>query len=542
MKTDFEKKLHTYIEGVQSGELVAGELLKLSVKRYLNDLKNGYELRTGVFNRCCGFIGKLQHYTGLSRGKRFDLEGWQLFIVANIVGLYRTGTNLRKYNYSYIQIARKNGKTFMMAALALYYLLFDDWAAEVVLSANTFQQSQLMYNVCQTLMAQIDPNLKYHTFHRGKDIIFRSTNSILHTIATKSRGLDGFNVSFAVIDEYHAAADASVRNVLASSMGMRENPHLSVITTAGFNLESVCFQLRNDCVDVLKGLSPDNNTFSAIFELDAGDTIEFSDAAKRKWAKSNPNLGVTVRPDWLEAQVRTSQEFKTEEVNVITKNFNMWVNGAQAWIDEKHLKFETLPAFKKTDTLAYVGIDLSSVSDLTAVNYLIKKNEIYYFDTRYYLPEKFVTVSNYNKMKFREWAEQGHLTLTPGNVTDYDYILNDLLVYPYLINGVYYDTYNATQFAISATMKGMNMVPYSQSQGSFNRPTKEMERLILTGMAVFNPNPLTLYCYRNVKLRQDYMGNVKPDKSDRLNKIDGVIAQLMSLAGYLLNPVMPSVI
>ena len=137
--------------------------------------------------------------------------------------------------------------------------------------------------------------------------------------------------------------------------------------------------------------------------------------------------------------------------------------------------------------------------------------------------------------------EQGYLTFTAGNVTDYDYILNDLLSYPYRIYAVYYDTYNATQFAISATQQGINMIPYSQTTGSFNKPTKEMDRLILTGAAVFNPNPLTLFCYRNVKLRQDYLGNVKQDKSYRVKKIDGVIAQLMSLAGYLLNPVAPSV-
>jgi phage terminase large subunit-like protein len=115
------------------------------------------------------------------------------------------------------------------------------------------------------------------------------------------------------------------------------------------------------------------------------------------------------------------------------------------------------------------------------------------------------------------------------------------LEYPYLIKGLYYDSYNATQFAINATQQGIECIPYSQSVGSFNRPTKELERLIMSGSVVIKRNPLTAYCYRNVTLKHDIHGNCKPDKSNREKKIDGVIAQIMSLAGYLLSPVAPSI-
>jgi phage terminase large subunit-like protein len=266
----------------------------------------------------------LQHYVGEHRGKSFVLEGWQLFIIANIVGIYKKNTDKRKYNYSYVQVARKNGKTFLASAIALYYLIADDeYNAEVICAANTFAQSQLLYNCATTLINQIDYGFKYHNIHRGKDIEYIPTQSILHTVASKSRGLDGFNASFAIIDEFHAAPDSSVRNVIASSMGMRKNPHLMTITTAGFDLESVCYQLRCDCVDTLNGIN-DNNTFAMILELDSDD--EYTDPDT--WQKPNPNLGITVRKDWLKEQVKNSQIYKNEEVNVITKNMNMWVNGA----------------------------------------------------------------------------------------------------------------------------------------------------------------------------------------------------------------------
>jgi phage terminase large subunit-like protein len=537
----FEERLFEYVEGVQTGKIVAGELMRLSVLRFVRDVEGSrFVFRADVFENCCLFISKLKHFVGMHRNKPFVLEGWQLFVVANIVALYRRDSNTRKYNYSYVQVARKNGKTFLAAALALYFLIADgEYAAEVVLAANTFQQSQLIYNVCQTLMSQIDPKYRYHTFHRGKDIEYFYTRSLLHTIASKSRGLDGFNVSFAIIDEYHAAPDSSVRDVLASSMGMRENPHLMIVTTAGFNLESVCYQLRCDCIDMLKNTDDDvdSNVFSAILELDVDD--DYGDESV--WVKANPNLDVTVRREWLQDTVSSSKMYRSEEVNTITKNFNRWVASGSAWIDESYLRFEQLPAFNRRAVLAYVGVDLSSTSDLTAVCYLVKQDDVFYFDTHYYLPEKFRSESQYVNLKFKEWARLGFLTLTQGNVTDYDVILKDILGYRLQIKGVYYDTYNATQFAINATQAGVNMIPYSQTVASFNKPTKEMERLVRSGKAVMNYNPLTLHCYRNVTLKVDFNQNVKPDKSNLQNKIDGVIAQLMSLAGYLLEPNAPSV-
>jgi phage terminase large subunit-like protein len=155
--------------------------------------------------------------------------------------------------------------------------------------------------------------------------------------------------------------------------------------------------LRNDCVDVLKNLSPDNATFSAIFELD--DVDELTD--EKMWVKANPNLNITVKNSWLREQVNQSQSFKSEYVNVLTKNFNRWCNAADSWIDEKYLVFKELPQFDRNEVLAYVGIDLSSVSDLTAVNFMIIKDDMYYFDTRYYLPNDFKSVNNYNTVKFR---------------------------------------------------------------------------------------------------------------------------------------------
>ncbi|MDR1341226.1 MAG: terminase large subunit, partial [Prevotellaceae bacterium] len=386
---------------------------------------------------------------------------------------------------------------------------------------------------------QLDSEYKYHKVHRGRDIEYKPTKSILHTIATHSKGLDGFNPYYSCIDEFHAATSSDVYNVLSSGMGMRENPHLMIITTAGFDLSVPSYQMHNDCVDVLNGLAEDNNTFSMIFELDPEDDYTNPEV----WIKSNPNLGITVRKEWLQDQIKNAQNSRNDQTNVLTKNLDMWVNAPDSWIDDKYIiqSMKEFPQFDAGEIVSYVGVDLSSVSDLTAVNFMIKYNDIFYMDTHYYLPEQFKMQGEYNKQKFVEWYREGYLCLTPGNVTDYNYILNDILNYPYQIKAVYYDTYNATQFAISGTQEGIEFVPYSQSVGSFNKPTKELERLILQGSVVMMNNPVTLFCYRNVQLKYDMFGNCKPDKANRDRKVDGVIAQIQSLAGYLLEPVAPSI-
>jgi len=189
---------------------------------------------------------------------------------------------------------------------------------------------------------------------------------------------------------------------------------------------------------------------------------------------------------------------------------------------------EELPEFK--DPICYIGVDLASTSDLTAVNYMIEQDGIFYNYTLYYLPERFKTISSYNRQKFLEWKKDGILLMTPGNVTDYDYILHDILenTKNYTIAGIWYDPYNATQFAINATEAGIPMFPYSQSVASFNKPTKEYERLMLSEKIKHLYSPITIFCIRNVQLKIDYNGNTKPVKKftdeNESGKIDGVIA------------------
>jgi len=370
--------------------------------------------------------------------------------------------------------------------------------------------------------------------HRYRD---RYISGFIKNLASDSSRLDGYNCSLGIIDEYHSAKNSHVRDVIRSSQAMRTNPLLITITTAGFDKSSPCFELRQICTDVISGSKQDESLFSVIFSLDEGDNWQDPGT----WIKANPNLGVTVKKDFINQQVQQAINSPSDEVGIKTKNLNIWCDSISTWIPDdyviKSCQQLKLSDFKGWD--CFVGVDLASNTDLTAVSYLFFKDEIYYFYTDYYLPADTLKVSikriHADKNLYKLWYNGGFLKITPGNVTDYEYIAADLIkvnnISPILM--VYYDPYNANAWAIQCTEEGLPLEPFKQVIANFNNPTREFERLMLSGRIIMDDNPITRYCLRNVELRTDMNGNVKPMKDSLKKKVDGVIAMLQALAGKL---------
>lgn len=525
-----------YANDVLNGKIVAGDTIKLACQRFLNDLqRDDLEFREDKIERAIKFIRAIKHYTGKHNGKPFELAPWQQFIVANIVGFYWKDTGSRRFNSSYIEVARKQGKTALAAALCLYFLIADgENGAEVLLAANSKEQAKIAFEMCSKFSKGLDPKGKYLTAYRA-DILFNQTSSKLKVLAADDSKLDGFNASFGLIDEYHAAKNSKVRDVIKSSMGMRQNPHLCTITTAGFDKTLPCYQMRSVAIEVLNELKTDDEMFIAIYSQDEED--DWTDP--KNWIKSNPNLGVTVNQSYIKSQVQQAINNPAEEVGVKTKNLNVWCDSANVWLPEDYIIKSSqnvdLKQFK--DMNCYIGVDLAATSDLTAVAYLIVDGDKYYWKVHYYLPES-ALVEKTDKELYKYWKQQGLLTITSGNVTDYDYITNDIMKYSNVVNiqSVAYDPYNSTQWAIDATALGLPLLQYQQNLANFNRPTREMERIILSGRAAIDNNEINRFCFRNVQLKSDFNGNVKPIKSVDKKKIDGVIAMLEALGSYLLVP------
>lgn len=530
------KGYYHYVEDVLNGKIVVGELIKLACQRFKDDLqRQDIYFNESVVDKAINFIGTLKHFMGKSSGKHFKLENWQQFIIANIVGWYWKDGNTRRFTSSYIEVSRKNGKTALAAALCLYYLIADgEDGAEVDLAANSKEQAKIAFEFCSSFSKQLDPKGKYLKPYRD-NVQFALNNSKLKVFAADDSKLDGFNASFGLIDEYHAAKNSKVRDVIKSSMGMRNNPHLCTITTAGFDKTLPCYKLRSTSIEILNKLKTDDSMFIAIYSLD--DKDNWTD--KDNWVKCTPNLNVTVTSKYIKEQVQSAINNPSEEVGVKTKTLNLWCDVADVWLPESYIvkasKDIHLEDFR--DCECYIGVDLSATSDLTAVSYLIEKDNIYYFKTDYYLPES-ALVDKPDRETYKIWKQQGLITITTGNVTDYDYITNDIVAASNILNiqKIGYDKWNATQWAIHATEIGLPLEEYPQTMGNFNRPTKELERLILSGNTVIDNNEITRWCFRNVELKSDYNGNVKPNKGIKSKKIDGVIAIIQALGMYLTVP------
>lgn len=530
-----------YAVDVCEGKIATGELIKLACGRFLKDLeRDDLDFRADEVDRCISFVGLMRHYMGGHNGEPFKMEPWQCFCLANVVGFYRKGSRRRKYTSSYIEIARKNGKSMWAAAIALYFLVADGEAgAEVLLAANSKDQAKIAFGMCAELARQINglggkKKGQLLNIFRA-DIKYTRTNSSLKVLASDDTKLDGFNASFGLVDEYHSAPNSRVRDVIESSMGMRERPHLMTITTAGFDRTLPCFALRTTCANILRGNIEDDTQFAAIYSLDEGD--DWRDPST--WPKSNPNYGVTVKPEFLSEQVKKAMNTPSEEVGILTKNLNIWCDAAETWVSADLLNrlSRRVEWSEFDDATVMAGVDLAAVSDLTALAVLTERDGRIVSKLEYYLPSSSLDHGP-NADLYRQWRREGWLNVTPGNVTDYDHVTKRLCEIAVRgdLRGVTYDAWNSTQWAIDATEKGLPLQQFSQSIGNFNKPTKELERLLLSGRVEMDYNPITLFCFANVCMKIDANGNEKPSKENRHKKIDGVIALIQALGLYLSEP------
>lgn len=531
------KAWERYCQGVTEGSIIVGDHVKKAVNRFLDMLEDErFEFRVNAVERVIAFFSILKHFKGKHSGKPFLLEDWQAFIIAGIYGLYYKDSGERVITSVYIEMARKQGKTAFASGLCLYHEIADGEAgAEVYLAANSRDQAKIAFKFASQFAKKMDPKSQILKIYR--DYIDLELNaSTLKVLAADSSKLDGPDPSMYLLDEYHAAKDSSLKDVLQSGQGTRENPMSIVITTAGFDKLGPCYQYRAMCVDILNGIKKDERLFAIIYSLDEDD--DWKD--ERVWIKSNPNLNVTVKSSYIKSQITKAINSPIDEVGVRTKTINQWCDSMEVWIPDDHIirsmEDVDLSLFGK-DTECYAGVDLSSTSDLTALTLMFLYNSKYYFKTFYYLPKEALSTKKYKSL-YSDWQRNGYLIETPGNVVDYDYILNDIMKLDqklYILK-IGYDSWNATQFVINATNAGLPMEPVSQSIGNFNRPTKELERIIMSGNAVIDKNPITRFCFKNVTMKFDSSGNAKPNKENNDKKIDGVISKIEALGVYLLTP------
>lgn len=536
-----DEKYTSYANDVVAGKVVVCQYIRLACQRYLSwfDLEDRY-FDEKAADRVVKFLQLLPQSTGKFHGQPLQLQSWQKWVIYSIFGFKWKKDGKRVVREVYIEVARKCGKSTLAAGIMLYMLTADgENEAQIIFAANSFSQAQLAFTMSKNFISHLDKKSKLFKTYRDQ-IRFPSTKSVMKVVSADADKLDGLNCSAFTLDEYHAAKSNSVANVLTSSVGMREQPLMLYITTAGFDMTNPCYQLRSTYIDILDGKLSDDSIFAAIYTLDDEDDIEDEEV----WIKCQPNLDLTVTREYIRSQLNKAKNSPLLLTNFKTKLMNIWCSNANGeWIGSNYIQ-QCTAKFDLSDSMfsgysGYLGIDLSSTSDLTAISLMIPLNDRYFFKNWYYLPESALQ-EGANREKYAQWKRQRHLNITSGNVVDYNRVISDIEEINKIIPIEYisYDQWQSTMAIIQLTEKGFNCQPYSQTTGALNKPTRFMELLARSGKAVFDDNPIIRWNFANCEIIEDSNENIKPVKinKDSQKKVDGVHAMLNALGKYLEQP------
>ena len=536
---DLSKPYIRYNESVLNDTILAGKWIKLACERTKqmfnrDDIIIDYE---GV-DKKIKFISKLKHFRGKFAGKPFILFDWQQWVIFNIYGIKYKSNNLRVCRNVLMFISRKNGKSSLAAALGIIAAFADgEQGAEVALIANSAKQANILFDMIKNYTTSIDPNqILFKRYRSSINIPLTNSKVIVHSADPKA--LDGYNCSTFVWDEAHSAKDDKVYNLMKNSQGTRKQPLAITITTSGFLLgdEYPLYNMWVTCTDILQGTKTDDSWFMAIYQMDEDD--DWKD--KSMWKKCSPGYPEIIDETFMEDALTEAINNPSKEVEFKTKLLNQWCSAETIWIPRevlmKHSQKFSLDIFKDNEYYCYSGVDLGSVSDLTAVAYLIKKEDKFYIFCDAYIPTGSIENSK-NKELYRKWIREGYLKVTHGDRMNYEEVVHDILEFnkEIPILEIAYDKYNAIEWARKCSEEGLVLTPFSQTKGNFNLATKEFERRLYNGDIVLIDSPVLRWCFANAMLEYDKLENCKPVKgAGSMNKIDAVIAVLEAFGIYMM--------
>lgn len=535
----YKEKALSYIQRVISGEREAGELERLAVERHLRDLECATE--KGIFfdenaaKKALSFCQFIVHFEGEWAGQEFIPEDWQCFILWSIFG-WKTKGGIRRFRYATVEVARKNGKTFLAAVVALLMLIVDgENGAQVYSAAVDKDQAKICWNAAKN-MANNSPSIRKKIQSFASSIVYEKTASSYKVLSKETKNKDGFSPHCAICDEMHAWPSDDIYNLITSGMGARRQPLVFTITTAGFNMDSPYYRMRTHYVNILKGVVTEENTFCIIYCPDKDD--DWKDVST--WKKASPNFGISVYEDFMRIEFERAMNMGgTTEVNFKTKNLNLWVDAPDVWIqDEKVAKCSH--GMTDADLLGgecWGGLDLASHVDINALALYFPYLKHPTFKFYFWIPYEKI-IQKEDRVDYREWKEKGWINVTPGNVIDIDVMVSDLtqIFSLYDVKRVSFDPAKAYHGVIQGLQKsGFDEILDEFSQGiqNISEPTKKLEADITSGVVDLMGNPVIRWMFRNVAVYKDVNDNIKLDKRRSMEKIDGIVAMADAYGGFM---------
>lgn len=487
---------------------------------------------------------ELIKFSGLSGRRRYKLTPVQAFQFANIYGfLDKNGRRLIRLVY--IFVPRKFSKTTSTAAMAVYDMLFGDNNAQSYVGANSYDQAKICFDEIRNIMRDLDPHERHFQVNREK-ITFkdRGHDSLIQCLTANAKTKDGLNASLVIMDEYAQARNtaskngADLKNVLTSSMGVREEPLTVVITTASEVIDGPFFAELEGVKAVLRGESVSDTVFAAVFCPDVDDAEDDPNT----WHKVQPHLGITVQENYYEKEYENAKLSAENMLVFRTKLLNIFAENEQkCWLSATFIRSIMKPLSLtsiRNRPDAMVSFDLSVSDDFSAVSFGVynSQSKTFAFNTAYFFPKGMLD-GHPNERLYRQWAEKGYLILTDGNVIDYREIvayilrLNDFIK----ILCIGYDPYKSAECVNMLRASGAKNVlkPISQLYGTFTAPVESFEYGAKTGHIIIDDNPINAFCFGNAVMDYDKLENCKPIKRRQTQKIDGVITKLMCMREFI---------
>lgn len=562
--------IDAYARRIVDGELPAGTYHRLACQRHLDDLRRVGSLEFPYLfdfkkaDRFFKFAAKLKHFEGEWLGKPVLFEPWQQFVLGSILAWTHCDTGLRRFRTSFTCVPRKNGKSTMAATFALYLAFFDDPpepANQAFVAATMREQAKIVWGVAQR-MVRISglAHARRGAARIGvrvASLYMDATASKLVPLGADADNLDGLSPGCVILDELHAMKDQRMVDVLETAMGARRQPHMMMITTAGNSIVSVCGNRYVYATQILDGTVEDENTFCFMAHADEADDWATQATAR----KANPNYGVSVKPDDMDALVRKAKAVPSDAATYKQKRLNIWVNTATPWLSmegwRKGQTTWTVSPSSTTSTLAvspesrtwypddlrhescYVGVDLASKLDLCAMAFVFPPTS-----TRtawkvlrwVWTPEDTLADrAHRDRAPYTVWAEQGILLTTPGTRVDHNVIRETLEAqrHVYSIERIGFDPWHADKLLTDLVAEdGWNqeqVLEVAQTYRGMSAAALELEAAVLAGQLDTGGCPLMAWAASNVVVQKDGKDNIYPVKKKSRGRIDPIVATIIAM-------------
>lgn len=555
-----------YARDVVKGRTIAGRLVRLACERHLRDLKEGpkrglkwdrelAEFTIGFFPDVLRLVG------GESEGHPFVLSPWQAFIIGSLFGWVRAD-GFRRYRTAYIETAKGNGKSPLAAGIGIKMFVADkEPRAEVYAAATSKSQAMILFRDAVAMVDQ-SPELTERLRKSGVgdqtwNLAHLASGSFFRPIASEGRtGRSGPRPHCSLVDELHEHATGDIVTMMRAGQKGRRQPLNVEITNSGHDRHSICWKHHEYSEKVLQGVLQDDTWFAFMSGLDpcpahqAEGRLFPEDGCPNcddwrnptAWPKANPNLGVSIKEEYLASQVREAEGMPGIQNEVKRLNFCIWTEALARWVDQAVWAEGGAPIdiASLAGRICFIGLDLSSTTDLTAAIVVFPPAEsdgewvvLPYF----FVPEEGARQrSARDRVPYLQWIREGHLHATPGNVVDYRFIRATLqdLAERFNVQELVYDRWNSSQLITELQDDGFTCVPFGQGFASMAAPCREFEKLVKGRSIRHGGHPVLSWCLSNTMVRKDPAGNLKPDKEKSTERIDGIVGLLMGLGRGIL--------